>query len=65
MWFREIDVLDSTLLQKWVVLNGLLILVYGAAQDAQTTDFLSELARICQSSSLPMLVKGDFNIIQK
>lgn len=40
------------------------IAVYGAAQEAQKPTFLAELVRVCESSSLPMLVGGDFNIIR-
>jgi hypothetical protein len=39
--------------------------VYGAAQDAQKLDFLSELVRMCDNQDLPMMVGGDFNIIRK
>jgi exonuclease III len=39
--------------------------VYGAAQDAQKSDFLAELVRMCDSQDLPMMVGGDFNIIRK
>jgi endonuclease/exonuclease/phosphatase family metal-dependent hydrolase len=42
-----------------------LVAVYGAAQDANKTDFLAELVRICESESLPMMVGGDFNIIHR
>ena len=41
-----------------------LVAVYGAAQDAQKPEFLSELVRICESEPLPMLIGGDFNIIR-
>ena len=37
--------------------------VYGAAQDDYKFEYLSELARMCGSGSLPTLVGGDFNIL--
>ena len=41
-----------------------LVSVYGAAQDAQKSEFLAELVRICEDNPLPILVGGDFNIIR-
>ena len=43
----------------------LLVIVYGAAQETNKPAFLSELVRICENKSLPMLVGGDFNIIRR
>ena len=42
-----------------------MVLVYGAAQDDKKSEFLSELVRMCGTESLPILVGGDFNILQK
>jgi hypothetical protein len=42
-----------------------MVVVYGAAQDAQKTEFLAELVCICDDSWLPMLVGRDFNIIRR
>ena len=42
-----------------------LVVVYGAAQDEKKPDFLSELVRICEDETLPILVGGDFNIIRR
>ena len=42
-----------------------LVVVYGAAQDAQKPDFLAELVRICENETRPMLVGGDFNVIRR
>jgi exonuclease III len=39
--------------------------VYGAAQEVHKSAFLAELVRTCEHEPLPMLVGGDFNIIQK
>jgi hypothetical protein len=39
--------------------------VYGAAQESEKEVFLSELARMCDTENLPLLVGGDFNIIRK
>jgi hypothetical protein len=38
--------------------------VYGAAQDIDKENFLSELVRMCDTSNTPVMVGGDFNIIQ-
>jgi exonuclease III len=43
----------------------ILVSVYGAAQDNRKPEFLSELVRICDSESLPLLLAGDFNILRK
>jgi hypothetical protein len=45
---------------EWILIG-----VYGAAQDALKPEFLSELVRICDVETLPMLVGGDFNIIRR
>jgi hypothetical protein len=45
---------------EWILIG-----VYGAAQDALKPEFLSELVRICDVDTLPMLVGGDFNIIRR
>jgi hypothetical protein len=45
---------------EWV-----LVIVYGAAQDAQKGEFLAELVRMCEDVSLSLLVGGDFNIIRR
>ena len=42
-----------------------LVVVYGAAQDAQKGEFLAELVRICENEQKPFLVGGDFNIIRR
>ena len=42
-----------------------LVAVYGAAQDENKSLFLSELVRVCEGESLPMVVGGDFNIIRR
>ena len=43
----------------------IIVVVYGAAQDAKKPDFLAELVRICESETLPMIVGGDFNVIRR
>jgi hypothetical protein len=43
----------------------ILIPVYGAAQDAYKSAFLSELVRTCEDENLPMLLAGDFNILRR
>ena len=45
---------------EWV-----LVVVYGAAQDAQKGEFLAELIRICENETLPIMVGGDFNIVRR
>jgi hypothetical protein len=39
--------------------------VYGAAQDAQKAEFLSELARMGDSGNTPSLIGGDFNVLRR
>jgi hypothetical protein len=43
----------------------LLVPMYGAAQDKHKHEFLSELVRMCDSETLPMLLAGDFNILRR
>jgi exonuclease III len=43
----------------------ILIPVYGAAQEAYKSAFLSELVRTCEDENLPMLLAGDFNILRR
>jgi hypothetical protein len=41
-----------------------LLVVYGAAQDNDKQKFLSELVRMCDTGSIPLVVGGDSNIIR-
>jgi exonuclease III len=41
-----------------------LVAVYGAAQEEEKEDFLSELVHTCTTENLPLIVCGDFNIIR-
>ena len=41
-----------------------LLVVYGAAQDENKFEFLSELSRFCDANSDPILIGGDFNLIR-
>ena len=43
----------------------ILVSVYGAAQDSRKPEFLSELVRLCDNVTLPILLAGDFNIIRR
>jgi hypothetical protein len=43
---------------KWV-----LTAIYGAAQDTHKPAFLSELVRMCDGETQPMMIGGDFNIL--
>jgi hypothetical protein len=43
----------------------ILVSVYGAAQDSRKPEFLSELVRLCDHVSLPILLAGDFNILRR
>jgi hypothetical protein len=45
---------------EWAV-----VAVYGAAEDVNKAAYLSELVRICESESIPMLFGGDFNIMTR
>jgi exonuclease III len=42
-----------------------LVPVYGAAQDNYKAEFLSELVRLCEVETLPLLLAGDFNILRR
>ena len=42
----------------------LLVSVYGAAQPSLKESFLTKLAHLCAKDSLPMILRGDFNIIR-
>ena len=42
-----------------------LVVVYGAAQPELMAEFLADLVRICGDESLPILVRGHFNIIRR
>jgi hypothetical protein len=51
----------------WDKLNKVkwnLLVVYGAAQDENKTDFLAELSSLCSTNTKPILIGGDFNIIR-
>jgi hypothetical protein len=41
------------------------VAVYGAAQDRHKPSFLTELVRVCENETLPLMVGGDFNIIRR
>jgi endonuclease/exonuclease/phosphatase family metal-dependent hydrolase len=43
----------------------ILVPVYGAAQDNYKAEFLSELVRLCEVETLPLLLAGDFNILRR
>jgi hypothetical protein len=51
--------MDLKIQQKWC-----LVIVYGAAQDDEKDDFLSDLSDICRDQSLPLLIGGDFNLLR-
>jgi hypothetical protein len=50
-------------MMRWMVLNGLVSL-YGHAQDCFKQDFLSELVRLSNTETLPILIGGDYNILR-
>jgi exonuclease III len=54
-----------TLKSKSDGVEWVLVPVYGAAQDALKHEFLSELVRLCEAETLPMLLAGDFNILRR
>jgi hypothetical protein len=43
--------MDLKIQQKWC-----LVIFYGAAQDDEKDDFLSDLSDICRDQSLPLLI---------
>ena len=50
---------DQKLQKKWCMIN-----VYGAAQEKEKEEFLTDFSRVCSDHSLPLLVGGDFNILR-
>lgn len=42
-----------------------LITVYGPANHAMSSDFISELSRKCLTTDLPLVIGGDFNMIRE
>jgi hypothetical protein len=48
-----------------MVLFGILLMFYGAAQNDHKQKFLVELTSFCSKCKYPMLVGGDFNILRK
>jgi hypothetical protein len=51
--------MDLKIQQKWC-----LVIVYGAAQDDEKDDFLTDLGDIYRDQSLPLLIGGDFNLLR-
>jgi exonuclease III len=43
----------------------ILVSVYGAAQDSRKPEFLSELVRLYDNETKPILLAGDFNILRR
>jgi hypothetical protein len=67
------DILDTVMGRYYICVtlkdlkiqkNWNLVLVYGAAQEADKEEFLVELGEICSNQRLPMLIGGDFNILR-
>lgn len=40
------------------------VFLYGPAQEEGREQFLIELAQLCRSNSLPLIIRGDFNILR-
>jgi hypothetical protein len=55
--------LHFVLWDKMKKVSWSLLVAYGAAQDEQKNDFLTELAAFCNNVSTPFIVGGDFNIL--
>jgi exonuclease III len=58
-FYIRVTLQDLKIQRKWK-----LVLVYGAAQEADKEEFLRELGDICCNQRLPMLIGGDFNILR-
>jgi hypothetical protein len=58
-FFIKVTLMDLKIQQKWC-----LVIVYGAAQDDEKDDFLTDLGDICSDQSLPLLIGGDFNLLR-
>ena len=50
---------DKRLKKKWNFIN-----IYGAAQEENKREFLTELANFCGKNKDPIILGGDFNIIR-
>lgn len=55
----QMNLWDKELKTKWN-----LLVVYGPAHDDQKFEFLVELSNFCDTSTEPILIGGDFNIIR-
>jgi hypothetical protein len=55
----QVNLWDKQNRTKWN-----LLVVYGAAQEANKGKFLTELSLFCSSNLEPILIGGDFNIIR-
>jgi hypothetical protein len=50
-FFIKVTLMDMKIQKKWC-----LVIVYGAAQEEDKEDFLTELGNICRDQRLPLLV---------
>ena len=55
----QLNIFDRERKLKWNFLN-----VYGAPQEENKIEFLTELASFCGKNKDPYLVGGDFNILR-
>jgi hypothetical protein len=58
-FFIKFNLLDKADGFKWALVS-----VYGPAQDCFKQEFLSELVRLSNTETLPILIGGDFNILR-
>jgi hypothetical protein len=58
-FFIKVTLMDLKIQKKWC-----LAIVYGAAQEEDKEDFLTELGNICRDQRLPLWVGGDFNLLR-
>jgi exonuclease III len=58
-FFIKVTLMDLKIQKK-----SCLVIVYGAAQEEDKEDFLTELGNICRDQRLPLLVGGDFNLLR-
>jgi exonuclease III len=58
-FFIKVTLMDLKLQVKWC-----LAIVYGAAQEEDKEEFLTELGNIGRDQKLPLLIGGDFNLLR-
>ena len=58
-YMLQLNLWDKMAKRKWNFIN-----IYGAAQEENKREFLTELANFCGNNQDPVIIGGDFNIIR-